>query len=229
MRTLSALPLLVGLAFVFLVPSAKADCPHGTKENHPHCGGGDSPATKIVFVTSAKYNGALDPDPNNCGDDIAGADCISQYHADQAGIAGIFLAWLSNFLSSPATDFVRHDGPYVRVDGVVVAANWDDLTDATLLSAIEVDENGNHPFPSDLDDRVWTATSWTGTPSVDPCGCGSPPGAGGHWCTSTTGLNGGYGTFTRIFPIPGGIVFGGWTEFDSINCGAQLRLYCFQQ
>ena len=129
-------------------------------------------------------------------------------------------------LSSPATDFVRHDGPYVRVDGVVVAANWDDLTDATLLSAIEVDENGNHPFPSDLDDRVWTATSWTGAhASSESCQCGSPP----HWCTSTIVLNGGYGTFTRICPIPGVIVFGAWTEFDNVNCDAQLRLYCFQQ
>ena len=118
------------------------------------------------------------------------------------------------------------------VDGVVIAANWDDFTDITLLSAIEVDENGNHPFPSDLDDHVWTATSWTGMHSLTEgasCSCGSSL----NWCTSTITLNGGYGAFTRIFPVWTGIaagnVHGGWTENDNINCGSQLRLYCFEQ
>ncbi len=42
MHKLRALaPLLVGLTFVFLAPTAKADCPHGIKFNHPHCGGGE--------------------------------------------------------------------------------------------------------------------------------------------------------------------------------------------
>ncbi len=50
MRTLATLAtLLVGLAFVFLVPSAKADCPHGTKENHPHCDGGEPPPPGITL------------------------------------------------------------------------------------------------------------------------------------------------------------------------------------
>ena len=44
MRTLSTLAtLLVGLAFVFLAPTAKADCPHGTKFIHPHCDGVEPP------------------------------------------------------------------------------------------------------------------------------------------------------------------------------------------
>ena len=40
MRTLLTLAtLLVGLAFVFWAPTAKADCPHGAKFIHPHCDG----------------------------------------------------------------------------------------------------------------------------------------------------------------------------------------------
>ncbi len=44
MRTLAMLvALLVGLAFVFWAPTAKADCPHKGNFDHPHCGGGEPP------------------------------------------------------------------------------------------------------------------------------------------------------------------------------------------
>ena len=44
MRTLATLAtLLVGLAFVFWAPTAKADCPHNSSTTHQHCDGGEPP------------------------------------------------------------------------------------------------------------------------------------------------------------------------------------------
>ena len=45
MRSISTLAtLLVGLTFVYLAPTAKADCPHeGTNFDHPRCGSGEPP------------------------------------------------------------------------------------------------------------------------------------------------------------------------------------------
>ena len=53
MRSLSTLAtLLLGLAVVFWAPAAKADCPHGTKENHPHCNSTASVASVPVVRDS---------------------------------------------------------------------------------------------------------------------------------------------------------------------------------
>ncbi len=50
MRSLSALAtLLLGLAFVFWAPAAKADCPHGTKNIHPHCDGVEPPPPEVTL------------------------------------------------------------------------------------------------------------------------------------------------------------------------------------
>ncbi len=44
MRTLATLAtLLVGLAFIFWAPTAKADCPHNSSTTHQHCDGGEPP------------------------------------------------------------------------------------------------------------------------------------------------------------------------------------------
>ena len=49
MRSLSTLAtLLLLLAVVFWAPPAKADCPHGTKVNHPHCDGVEPPAPALA-------------------------------------------------------------------------------------------------------------------------------------------------------------------------------------
>ena len=51
MRTLSALlPLIVGLAFVFWAPAAKAHCPHGGDETHEHCVGGSPNSGPFQFA-----------------------------------------------------------------------------------------------------------------------------------------------------------------------------------
>jgi len=159
--------LLVGLTFAILAPTAHADCPHNDKFDHPHCDGGSD--GMIVFVTSNTYDGGLNPDPNSCGTGVAGGDCICQYHADQAGLSGVFLAWLTDNTGSPSTTFTQSAVPYVRVDGVMVALSWADLVDGTILAAIEVDEQGNHPGQGT---QIWTGTGADGTSGgSDPITC----------------------------------------------------------
>ena len=103
--------------------------------------GGGEPAPEqmpVVFITSEVFRGNLGG--------IAGADAHCQRLAENAGLHGTYRAWLSDSQSSPAADpsFFKSPNGYVRVDGVKVAATWDDLTDGALLAAIEVDENGDH-------------------------------------------------------------------------------------
>ena len=58
MRTLATLAtLLVGLAFIFWAPAANADCPHGTKTDHPHCDVVEPPPPGAPVVVDA--TGAL--------------------------------------------------------------------------------------------------------------------------------------------------------------------------
>ncbi len=56
MRTLATLAaLLVGLAFVFWAPAAKADCPHNDNDAHQHCVGGEPPppdGASLILVDS---------------------------------------------------------------------------------------------------------------------------------------------------------------------------------
>ncbi len=178
---LSVLAVSLFALFAFAAPQNALAChkgtPHGSEAS---CDGGVTPTSRIVFVTSDHYDGALDPDPDNCGDGVAGGDCICQYHANEAGLTGTFFAWLSDSTSSPATDFVRSTVPYVRPDGVMVASSWEDLTDTTILAPIEVNELGGRPRvdpalrpgrdPSTSNVFVWTGTEFDGTSIGFSCG-----------------------------------------------------------
>ena len=182
MRTLLSV-LAVGLIVVVArAPDAlachKGDpaIPHGAQTTCDDAG----PTTRLVFLTSTRYNGALDPDPDSCGDGPAGGDCICQYHADQAELSGVFLAWLSDEDGSPSTTFTQSAVPYVRLDGARVAVNWDDLIDSSLISPIYVDELGGRPSidPSTL---AWTGTEWDGTVNLTGDCNGWTSDVGGLW------------------------------------------------
>jgi hypothetical protein len=125
------------------------------------------PDSRIAFVSSDTFQGDLG---NNlgCPDGVAGGDCICETLAGNAGLGMNFKAWLSTSTDEPAdANFYHHDGPYVRIDGVMVAVSWDDLTDGTLLHPIEVDELGGRPgitsAPGSQAQLVWTGTDADGT------------------------------------------------------------------
>ncbi len=113
------------------------------------------PLVNIVFKTSARYTGyALGG--------LNGADEKCQAAALSAGLSGTYKAWLSD-ININARDRLNHSTqPYVRTDGVVVAANWDDLVDGTIMAPINFNE-----FGQDIDFSpppfMWTFTQNDGT------------------------------------------------------------------
>ena len=82
----------------------------------------------------------MDYDGNLGG--LAGADSKCQARADAAGLGGSWNAWLSDDAESASSRITRSSGPYTRVDGVLVANNWDDLTDGSLQNPLSIDEFG---------------------------------------------------------------------------------------
>ena len=134
--------------------------------------------------------------------------------------------WPSDDTDSPSTTFTQSAVPYVRVDDVTVADSWADLTDSTLLSAIEVDENGNHV-------------------AVINAEGGRPEELGPNLVFTGTGANGEIVNHPQDFSCTGwtsivGAVITGvlyrvdheWTLRDpspNVGCESDHRLYCFEQ
>ena len=165
---------------------------------------------------SATYNGALEPRPAVCdgSSGVLAGDCICQNHAELVGLPGAFMAWLStDDTDSPFATFTQSAVPYVRLDGARVAANWDDLTDQSLISPIYVDESGGRPSidPSTL---AWTATNVDGTANVD-FDCGG-------WDSMEQADTGLEGNSTAINDQ--------WTAIGGgSSCDFERHLYCFEQ
>ncbi len=138
-----------------------------------------------------------------------------------AGLPGNFFAWLSDSTGdSPSANFTQSAVPYVRVDEVMVASSWADLTDTTILAPIEVNELGGRPrvdpslIGGETDPGIWTGTFADGMPG------------GGDFCFDWTVAAGGTesGQLT-IWAFPER-----WTQAGAGACDGPLKhLYCFEQ
>jgi hypothetical protein len=172
-------------------------------------------------VTSSQGSGSLGG--------VTGADGVCQGRANAAGLAGTYKAWLSagTYGSSPASRFTRSLSlPYVRTDGVQIAANWADLTDGTLDAPINVNEFGNsQTSPSMVYSYTMTdgSNGLFGTSSEDCYG-------GDCHCSGWTS------TATQGNPTPGSAVGqvaktnDDWSDYSFGNfCGGSYGFYCFQQ
>ena len=153
--------------------------------------------TRTVFVSSSTQNAALGG--------LAGADATCNSLASTAGLSGTYSAWLADSTQSPATRFAQ-DGLFRTVGGDLLAVNWADLTDGTLASPIDEDENGATVGAS----AMWTNVATDGTATgAQHCG---------DW-TSTSG-NGRVGLISATST---------WTAGGSNACSSSLaRLYCFE-
>jgi len=179
------------------------------------------PPGKLVFVTSTQGSGSLGG--------VTGADGVCQGRANAAGLAGTYKAWLSagTYSSSPASRFTRSLSlPYVRTDGVQIAANWADLTDGTLDAPINVNEFGNSQTSPSM---VYSYTMTDGSNGL--FGSSSEDCYGGD-CH----CNGWTSTATQGNPTPGSAVGqvaktnDDWTDYSFGNfCGGSYGFYCFQQ
>lgn len=96
--------------------------------------------TKLAFVTSKIFTAALGG--------LAGADTKCQALATAAQRSGTFKAWLSDASGSPVTRFsagCKAGGPFVLVDGTVIAKDWAGLTSGSLLKPLALTEFGTPP------------------------------------------------------------------------------------
>ena len=181
-KTLIGAVVLVGTFFAFAATAA--------------------PAGKTVFVSSSLHTGDLNG--------IAGADKICQGLANNAGLAGLYKAWISIPTSSPAqTRFVKSTVPYFRVDGIKVAENWEDLIDGELDAPINLTENN---VVLSGTDKVMTSTFANGYSSAGK-NCN-------NWTSSSIHSNTLMGEYLDDYR---------WTGSCFSLCSIPSRLYCCAQ
>ena len=156
----------------------------------------DLPAPNIVFITSATSSADVGG--------LAGADSLCEAEANQAGLPGSYVAWLSTS-SVDARDRLTGASGWVRPDGLPVAATIEDLARGRLLYPIDIEAAGNRAPGL----NVWTGTGVDGRAAGGDCG-GWEASVG----TTTTG-------FVGSGPVD-------WTaNTSSIGCGRDALLYCF--
>ena len=156
---------------------------------------------KIAFITSTTHNGNLGG--------VVGGDKICQELAENAGLKGSFLAWLTDSTTSgePFNRFNKYPNGYYLTDGTTLANNWSDLVDTSIDANFNVDENEASVGAT----TVWTNTDTDGTQlGTDHCT---------NWTSTST--NGRVGTNNSTTST--------WTTSATSACTSTLRLYCFEQ
>jgi hypothetical protein len=172
--------------------------------------------SKRVFVTSVLYNGNLGG--------LDGADMKCQTLAMAAGLPGTYRAWLSDFDHSPSTRFSKAGGPYILVDGSIIANNWTALVSGSALRrAIDLTDTGGAPPATgktcgNVNRSVWTNTRDDGTLANPSYTCSD-------W-TSSTGTASWWGRSDHQSSWTLACSGGNSAE---IGCGSTSSLYCFQQ
>jgi hypothetical protein len=182
------------------------------------CSDGACLAFKRVFLSSwvvwADFGG------------VEGADEACQAMADDAGLDGTFMAWVSSIDQQAvlADRFTHHDGPYVLMDGTPIADDWDDLTDGTIAAAIVVDEYGNAP-------AGFVGGNCHGGATCTQVFTGATA-AGGAYNGQHADCDG-WSTTTYLPAFAGGDASAtdqGWSLFAAgLRCDYAARLYCFEQ
>jgi hypothetical protein len=173
----------------------------------------------IVFVTSTSYDGLLGG--------LYGADLKCQTQAVAAGLPGTYKAWLSDSTTDANQRLAHSTLPYVTVDGVRIADNWDDLVGSggEIENTLNITEYG---VEVSAGASVWTATAYAGNKTgCDPAICG---GFCEDWTDSTSGI--------AMVGNPHEINRQ-WTEaltwdwlpgyIPAQSCSSLQHLYCFQQ
>jgi hypothetical protein len=177
-------------------------------------------AARVVFISSATFTGDLGG--------LDGADAQCQRLASDAHLTGTFKAWLSDSKTWAASRLTHGAGPYVLVNGIVVANDWSGLTSGTLLHAVDITESGGAAPQASLGPgesmQDCTSTSclpmaWSGT---GPTGIGD--GASylcNDWSSSSTGVYGAWGAATKAD--------GNWSDEYGPQCDDSAAIYCVEQ
>ncbi|HTR56323.1 MAG TPA: hypothetical protein VMJ10_36870 [Kofleriaceae bacterium] len=161
-------------------------------------GGGDGAARpNVAFVTSGMTDGVF------AAPALTTADGICNTAAQNAGLPGKFVAWLSDSTTN-AIDRLAGSRGWVRVDGQPLADTPSSFIGAEMFNPLVLDESG---IAVPGNDPVWTGTGSDGHLLSD----------GSEWTT---------GAATAGSP---GIDLPGFTQALTENCGtSQAHLYCFE-
>ncbi len=194
------------------VTECDGDCDDSDAANYPgnteicdgqdnDCGGvvdQDDVCERLAFITSTGHDGNLGG--------LAGADAICTQIATDAGLGSTWVAWLSDDSTAAPDRLTQIAGPYVRLDGLIIADDVADLIDGSIANAIVVDEVlGVQPAL-----RVWTGTLNDGTAASANCE---------NW-TNNVVFGGGDGQSN--------VTTGFWTQLGAARCDFEQPLYCFE-
>ncbi len=158
-----------------------------------------SPSTvNRIFATTATPNGAFGG--------LAGGDAICAAAAASAGLHGTWIAWLSDSSTNAIDRLDVNSGPFLTMDGFLIASNKADLTDGTLANSITRNE-----FSGTAAAFIWTGTLTNGT-------------SGGGNCSDWTSTGGSGMTGVT------GSTSGSWTQNGGGSvCSAPSSLFCIEQ
>jgi hypothetical protein len=177
----------------------------GTEKNPPRPSG-----PNIVFVSSELVQ------PAELGG-LRGADELCQELADDAGLSGTYVAWLSDSEHS-AEERLGDARGWVRTDGRPVADTRKQLSNSELFYPIHLDEQGNRVHSSPTEGVVLTGSLPDGSADA---------GEESDFCADWTD-DSGWGA------VVGSTDHGGpsWSSrgpytFAQESCKASLHLYCF--
>jgi len=161
-----------------------------------------------IFTIPPKKERGLETPPGPGADE----KCMAEAD-DPASIvpSGTYMAGLSDGSDSPNTRFTKSSHPYILPDGTKIAENYIDLTDGSILVAINITATGQAVGHQ----QIWTGTNADGTTFRinDTCSAwgDSPPsyvfGMTGHTALKNTS----------------------WSSYRGYYCRRSYRLACFQQ
>ncbi|MBV6494609.1 MAG: hypothetical protein LDLANPLL_02642 [Turneriella sp.] len=152
------------------------------------------------------------------GSGMARADCVCNALAQNAGLQGPYIAWLSDSSNEMKCRLFGQTGtgctatwgtPWYRRDNEPIANNSTELFSGNLQNPISYDENGNSA----------TGTTWTGTQADGTLSSGNTC---EDWKTSPSGSA--YGTQGDKSKMDSN-----WTNSGNTSCsgGATRAIYCF--
>ncbi len=164
-----------------------------------------------IFVTRDAYTGSFGR--------LTGAHALCTQLANAAGLTGAYKAWLSTAVAGPESFMTHNPGPYILPDGQMVARDWDDLVDGSLLRPIDRDQNGQFAQTPGVCEggEVWTNTTAAGTP-IGPADCAG-------WTSQAIDI--------ALASAAGNLheANARWTNSGcvSIGCNSTLPIYCVEQ
>jgi hypothetical protein len=186
---------------------------------HLYCFGTDVTATlppspsqgRIAFVSQAYFQGNASGLPE--------FDLLCGEEATAAGLPGTYKALVATSKSSAISRFDLTGAPWVRPDGVLVAATPSDLASGNMLAPLNLCADGSYVQPF----RAWTG-------SARPETVGSTATTCSDWTDGTSAWDGAFGapdfTSASAYEYPAMSFFGGGSTGQ---CSWFARVYCLQE